>query len=311
MAIKKIMIHDYLVFEGDFSLDFCPGVNIFIGGNGTGKTTLLRCLYDLKTSYAQFVTNDSCKFITADCEKVNVMAETGTGAQECEWGTAVISGETKNYVYIPEKDILEHARGLLTFIEQKETGFNRIYKDFLVNAQDVPTKVKTDLQNRIGQKITDIIGGAVFFNLNDGSFYTLKSDGLKIPFSNEASGFKKLGYLGLLISNGQLEPGSILIWDEPENSLNPELVPILIEILLELSHYGIQIFIATHNYIFSRYFDVRKDKNTEVLFHSLQKTNTNIIINTSKNFLKLPENHIEAANAELFKSVIQDAMAEA
>ncbi|MDR1206428.1 MAG: ATP-binding protein [Peptococcaceae bacterium] len=38
-------IKDFLVFKGDFAMDFCPGVNVFIGSNGTGKTTLLKALY--------------------------------------------------------------------------------------------------------------------------------------------------------------------------------------------------------------------------------------------------------------------------
>jgi recombinational DNA repair ATPase RecF len=43
MSIHHVEIKDFF-FKGAFSADFCMGVNVFIGGNGTGKTTLLRVL---------------------------------------------------------------------------------------------------------------------------------------------------------------------------------------------------------------------------------------------------------------------------
>jgi ABC-type multidrug transport system ATPase subunit len=52
----------------------------------------------------------------------------------------------------------------------------------------------------------------------------------------------------LLIQNGTLLNGSVLFWDEPETNLNPKLFGPLIEILLQLQHSGVQIFISTHDY---------------------------------------------------------------
>jgi ABC-type multidrug transport system ATPase subunit len=48
------------VFKGEFAADFCTGVNVFIGGNGTGKTTLLKEMYDnIKTRIDhQYLPND-------------------------------------------------------------------------------------------------------------------------------------------------------------------------------------------------------------------------------------------------------------
>jgi AAA15 family ATPase/GTPase len=45
MAINRVEIKNFLVFKGEFSADFCPGVNVIIGANGTGKTTLIKYLY--------------------------------------------------------------------------------------------------------------------------------------------------------------------------------------------------------------------------------------------------------------------------
>ena len=44
MIIKKIKLENYTVFENQH-IDFCPGINIFIGENGSGKTHILKALY--------------------------------------------------------------------------------------------------------------------------------------------------------------------------------------------------------------------------------------------------------------------------
>lgn len=44
MIIKRIKLENYTVFE-DHQIEFDPGINIFIGENGTGKTHLFKVLY--------------------------------------------------------------------------------------------------------------------------------------------------------------------------------------------------------------------------------------------------------------------------
>ena len=55
--------------------------------------------------------------------------------------------------------------------------------------------------------------------------------------------------LWLLIQNGTLNNGSILFWDEPETNLNPKLFGPVMNILLELQRDGVQVFLATHDYL--------------------------------------------------------------
>ena len=308
MAINHIEIKDFLVFKGGFAMDFSPGVNVIIGGNGMGKSTILKCLYDLKQSYILYPKEiNDFDGVGSFEDGLVVVSEPKSEVQEREWGTAYLGGKIRNFLYIPEKDILEHAKGLLPFIEQKPTGFSQIYKDTLVNAQDIPTNKQNELQRKTGGIITGIIGGYIEWVQSEGAFYTVRTDGMRIPFSAEASGFKKLGYLGLLVASGQLSPGTVLFWDEPENSLNPELVPTLVDVLLDLSSNGVQIFIATHNYNLARYFDVRKNKEIPVMFHKLSSTdNGQIECYSSIEYIKLPNNHMEKASANLFKAVVND-----
>jgi len=302
MAIKRVEIKDFRVFKGNFAIDLSPGVNVFIGDNGTGKTTLIKAMYEnVKTvEYHRGLPISPGKMIF----------EIGESNFKLDNVCTVLDvSENLHGIYIPEKDILEHARGLLPFIERKQTGFSFIYKDVLIAAQDVPTQEQTETQKSIGEQITDIVGGTVEWDHGDGSFYTIKTDGSRIPFANEASAYKKLGFLGLLVSCGRLEPGCVLFWDEPENSLNPELIPMLIEILLKLALHGVQIFIATHNYDIVRYLDVRRNKNIPVLFHNMIKTSSgSMTCTTSPEYHTLPDNHLEKAGENLFKAVAADAL---
>ena len=32
-AITRVEIRDFLAFNGDFAVEFCPGVNVLMGGN--------------------------------------------------------------------------------------------------------------------------------------------------------------------------------------------------------------------------------------------------------------------------------------
>jgi len=290
MAIHRVEIKDFLVFKGEFVTDFCLGANVIIGGNGTGKTTLLKSLDQARERY-----NDGTRGLSYKLKNIET---------EEEGHCRIKYDGIKSFVYIPEKDILEHSKGLLTFMEQKDTGFSVIYKNVLVAAQDIPTKTQTTTQKVVGEKISSIIGGHVKWVQSEGIFCTIKMDGKRIPFINEASGYKKLGFLGLLVASGQLEPGTVLLWDEPENSLNPELIPILVDVLLELSRSGVQIFIATHSELLANYFTVSRQEGDDLLFLSLYKDGEQIKANTSDRFDLLEPNNLANESIKIYEKEI-------
>jgi AAA15 family ATPase/GTPase len=333
MAINRAEIKDFLVFKGEFTADFCEGVNVFIGSNGTGKTTLMKTIYN---SYCLF-RGESLDFkskaylpyftqVKADIKpKVYSDVNGNSNIKETTYNTFAIYFKLSSHDYhtsneqgmrqieisasfIPEKDILEHAKGLLPFIEQKQTGFSAIYKDVLIAAQDIPTLEQSETQKSIGQKIAKIIGGFVQWEQGEGMFYTIRSNGMRIPFAYEASGFKKLGFLGLLVASGQLKPGAILFWDEPENSLSPEHIPILVDILLELSRNEVQVFVATHSEILASYFAVKREKGDVVMFTSLYKEGKRIKANTSDRFDLLEPNKLTAEPVRLYEKEIEKGL---
>jgi energy-coupling factor transporter ATP-binding protein EcfA2 len=326
-AITRIKIKDFLVFKGEFAADFCPGVNVFIGGNGSGKTTLLKVLYaacngKATESSLESINNYLPQYLGTTAFNGDAVEIEYSNGSTIHWrlkrpgikngisDSAAFTARmaiVPNAVYIPEKDLLEHSKGLLTFIEQKQTGFSLIYKNVLLAAQDIPLREQSSMQKEIGHKIAAVIGGDVHWDKGDGSFYTMKTDGSRIPFATEASGYKKLGYLGLLLSSGQLEPGAALFWDEPENSLNPELIPTLTDILLELQRGGIQIFVATHSYDIARWLELNRTAGNMLRYFNLRKTGNGIFADVADDYVSLPSSVIEDAGDMLLRRVAEVA----
>ena len=275
MAINRAEIRNLFVFKGEFEVDFCPGINVIIGSNGTGKTTLLRAMYYYPAR----------KLI--DCISINYFDDDWDG--DC--------------IFIPEKDMLSHSKGLPETVRHGNAQFSQIEVDIIERARVLPSAPEQPLY----WKICDIISGEPE---HDGqSFYMNRNDVDKpIPFSMEASGYRKFGLLALLIRNEQIKPGSVLFWDEPENSLNPELIPKLVDILLELSRNGVQIFIATHSEILSSYFAVNREKSDSVMFYSLYKDGEVVKSSSNDRFDLLHPNNLTAEPVKLYEKEIEKGL---
>lgn len=124
--------------------------------------------------------------------------------------------------------------------------------------------------------------------------------GESVSVNMAAEGIRKLGILQLLLQNHQLDPGrtGALFWDEPETNMNPKLMKLLVEILLELSRNNQQIILATHDYVLLKWFDLLMDKGKEdhVRFHSLYKgENGEIEIRSTNDYLDISPNPISEA----------------
>ena len=343
MAIKRIEIKDFLMFTGDFAVDFCPGVNVIIGGNATGKTTLIKILrasydksirvvsemppedleidfdkkwlnfhsvglskyfpytgYDFKDLLLQTI-NEGITVCIAD---VLNKRNKGRKLDECQYMVKTIGNkQVTDIVYIPVNDMLSHSEGLLALYNLRKLPFDKTHIDILSMASMPETRDVTSNAKKVLNILEKTIGGTVIVE-ND-VFFILHKDGKKIPFTLTASGYKKLGLLWKLIRNGLLEPGSVLFWDEPENSLNPEYVPVLVDILLELSRNGVQIFIATHSELLASYFAVNRNEMEEVLFVSLFKEGDIINTNSSDRFDWLIPNNLTDEPVKLYEKQIE------
>lgn len=331
MNIKSVNIKNFTVFD-DFELNLSSGINIIIGNNGTGKTHLLKGLYavcesinnlnksiipyniaqpyfkvntmdlvrdksykDKKTSIRVNYLNDGyVKYVITKHERME-LAEDGLPYKDIDFNISDI--------FIPAKEILSHSRGFLALNNKYDMPFDKTYVDIITNAELPESKDISEINKKILKIISEVIDGEVVYE-ND-NFYVVKTDGSKIDFSIEAEGIRKFALLWKLIRNGLIDNEAILFWDEPEANINPELMPVLVDILIELQKCGVQIFLATHSYNFAKYFEIKRNSNDKVLFHSLYKTEQGVKCQSEENFGNLKNNSIIEADAKLLDEVIE------
>jgi len=130
----------------------------------------------------------------------------------------------------------------------------------------------------------------------------------KLEFQLVAEGLRKIALLWQLIKNGTLEKGSVLFWDEPEANINPQNIPAIVDLLLDLQKDGVQIFIATHDYFLAKYLDARKTKENHILYHALYKSNDSIQYESESDFALLENNSILKQSIDLYKEEVRKVM---
>jgi len=139
------------------------------------------------------------------------------------------------------------------------------------------------------------------------------SDGEQ-PGHITAEGFKKLGVLQQLLSNGSLSPGKsgTLFWDEPESNVNPTLMRLIVESMLDMSRNGQQIILATHDYVLLKWFDLLEDtkQNDDVRYHALYRNGKTgeVEVETTNEYRLLNQNAISDSFAELYDEEVRRAL---
>ena len=334
MAIKFIRLKNFTVFD-DLTITPSNGINIFIGQNGTGKTHLLKAIYGAceaskenkniavdfmrcfkqNASFFNFLhnTNDSrrCSDIFLDSENdleddtrmytVSLPKENG----QVIWGGYAIHTPkdiTLNATYIPNKDMLTHSKGLLAMSERyREFPFDKTLTDIISKANQWTVKEPPSIAKSILPVLETIMNGEVY--VENEEFFIKKKNGDLISFAVEAEGIKKIGLLWQLLMTDNITENSILLWDEPEANLNPEYLPVIVDCLLNLSRHNVQIFVSTHNYIFAKYFDVRRHADDRLQFHALYKKNDTISCEMAYSFGALEHNQINRTFDHLLDEV--------
>lgn len=290
--IQKKQLKTNDILSDAFHLDFSEGINIIMGENGMGKTSLLKMIY-AATQYSikQKHPGNTKKFIDffsdsltdtdllKNKEKIDIQSyfEVSDGMHKFRYNlypTGILNsdewlGLDISSIFIPTTEMLSHADGFLALNEKYHLPFDGTQVDIVINASLPEAKIIPNYMEAVLERISSTIGGTVI--MENGRFFVQKKDGVRIDFSLEAEGLRKLGLLWKLIRNGLLEKGTVLLWDEPEANLNPELFPLVVDILLELQKAGVQIFVATHSYNLAKYFEIRRDNKQQVLYHNLFK----------------------------------------
>ncbi len=300
--LAKVRFNKFTVFE-NVEIPFSPGINIFLGENGTGKTHVLKALYaacDAARSDGDFAEKVNNVFYPSN-KQIGRLVKRAFGTQKgsvavfreinSEMRTlrlslsnrtlrpeqATISGSPRAWsqhplkaAYIPVKDMMANAPGFRSLYDEREIHFEEIYVDILRKAFLPILKGPADAQRKkLLNALQSAMDGKV---INKNEEFFLRNKAGELEFTLLAEGFRKLGLLWVLIQNGTLLSGSILFWDEVETNLNPKLMRAVVNVLLELQRMGVQIFLTTHDYVILKEFDLQAEEDRDqIYFHSLYR----------------------------------------
>lgn len=340
MPLTKVQLKRFTAFS-DLQLELCPGINVLVGANGTGKTHLMKVLY---------AACDSAKADVHFAEKLMrvllpsgrflgrlVKRQLGSEGQEIHDPVAAVdvyrgdrrlgvrfSNRIKSpnsaYVsvtgadswknsslkstYIPVKEMLSNAPGFRSLYSEREIHFEEVYADILDRAYIPFLRGKADVLNRrLLTRLQKAIDGKVTIKSEE---FFLKNKKGTLEFTLLAEGLRKLGLLWLLIQNGTLQNGSVLFWDEPETNLNPKLLGALMDVLLQLQRAGVQVFLATHDYVVLKEIDLRTCDEDAVAFHSLYfDAPGEIACRTASNYLDIHPNAIADTFTDLYDREVE------
>lgn len=290
--ISHLGISKFTVFN-KLSLDFSSGINVFIGENGTGKTHILKTLY---SAYSIIGKSESGDILSQKVNRVfrpdknellrlihRQQGNLGTGKfqvtrineekqvhhvrleitrksnRSVNLKNWINDSKNNRVVYIPVKDMLANAPGFKALYDERITSYEEVYADVITKALLPAVKGKpSPAKQELFSLIQNLIGGTVVEH-NEHFFLHNKQGNLE--FTLLAEGYRKLGLIFTLIQNDTLSSNSVVFWDEPEANLNPKLAKELATIIVKLQELGVQLFIATHDYIFLRELEMAVQKN--------------------------------------------------
>jgi len=327
MSITRVKFENFTAFAS-LSVELSKGINVLVGANGTGKTHLMKAVYsacDISKTQVDFAEKLTRVFLPSGralgrlvkrqkgstrcvlevyrgSRRLGVSFSNQAGKPNSSTVTGLDAWTAKpiESVYVPVKEMLANAPGFRSLYSQREIHFEEIYADILDRAYrpalrgPVPRERGALLEN-----LRRLIEGNVV--VKDEEFFLGNRQG-NLEFTLLAEGMRKLGLLRLLIQNGTLLNGSVLFWDEPEANLNPKLFGPLIEILLDLQRMGVQIFLATYDYVILKELDLGNRPGDEMLFHALYRDSGTgeIQCRSTSEYLQIHPNAIADTFADLY-----------
>lgn len=297
MSIKNVKISNFTVFK-NIDINLASGINVIIGENGTGKTHLMKRMYaniEKDDVYNYFKVKKD-EYLRMNIEEKHSYQYSFDDKEEIIFKKPTYF---KSSIFIPAKDFLTHSKGFLSMYDKFDMPFDKTYYDIISKSLLPNLKKIPEIGKVVLPKLENIIGGKVI--VENETFFIQKLDGKKVEFSMEAEGIKKIAILWQLIMNESITNGTVLFWDEPEANINPMLFKDVAEILLTLSRNDVQIFVATHNYVFAKYVEVLMEDTDEIAFHALYNTeNEGVKCETEKKFSLLTHNAIREENINLY-----------
>jgi len=347
-GILSIAISNMTAFK-EFELEVGSGVNVFMGSNGSGKTHLLKAMYFMtegalasRGKSEEFfirlfrpyegdprrlmrrrsanklslrIRHDVGALLEDNPSQIEWELEANRDAKTHEWtGTGNRITEARG-LFFPAKNIMAELPGFKSLYETREIAFDQTYADIVTKLFLPPLREKeSPILLAVLPMIRKVIDGDVE---QKGETFFLKSgegeSSRVLEMSLVPEGFRKFAMLWVLLRNGSIAPGTILFWDEPESNLNPILRHTLAEILMTLQRHGVQVFLASHDYLLLKELELARQESDSLRFHTLSQpaSNAPVQATTSESFVMSEPNLILEAYNNLLEKGAQKALGKA
>ena len=297
--LANFNIKNLTVFS-EARLELSPGLNVFIGENGSGKTHVLKAAYSaIAASYEEGRKPNAGEPTKATMQKLYAQKLIGVfrpnalgrlsrrkpGRERCEL-EFLFSEEALNCgfsfatnsksevqvdrlpatwqktppVYLPTRELLTIYPGFVSVYDNHYLEFDETYRDTCVLLGAPALKGP---RAKKSSSLLDPIEDAMrgkVFIDNDGRFFISIPGQGNMEISLVAEGLRKLAMLARLIGTGTLLEEGYLFWDEPEANLNPKLIKLVARVILHLCKNGIQVFLATHSLFFLRELEILSEE---------------------------------------------------
>ena len=342
--IDSILLNNFTNFT-DNTFQFVEGINVLIGKNGTGKTHLLKVIaatlqarHDFqakrsasKEQFEYTLAEDLLAYFKPDMLGNLVSKKAVAGRANLnihidgkKLAYSFASGskttvkleqderwEEKPFVYIPPREMFSLYEGFIGLTSKREVSFDQTYIK-LAHSLSLPILKESDSNplNPAIQLLEEELGFKVV--LMNGRFYIQTENG-NMEAHLVAEGLRKLASILYLILNGEINGNTILFWDEPESNLNPALIKVVAKLILTLKQCGLQVFIATHDYLLthtlSLFSEYKEHTRASVKFFSLNKEEGKIVTEEGDTLAQIANNPIleeYAAYYDLEQKFIKD-----
>ncbi len=269
-------------------------INLIIGGNGTGKTIILKALYSAMRTLEEYKRGQEPRsaseiladklYWTFEIDKIGDLVRKGAdnhlsfkmSFDEREFSYGFGKDTTKNIqtlenhilprsnnsIFLPTKEVLSLHHIILESRELSKTfGFDDTYLDLARALRQPTTSGRNFPQFAASRKnLGEILDGKVEYDEKAGR-WQFKKGNQKFPIGVTAEGIKKISILDTLLGNRYLDASSVIFIDEPESALHPAAISKLMDIIAMLSECGIQVFMASHSYFVIKKLFIIAQKN--------------------------------------------------
>ena len=322
-----------------FKCEKLGNINLIIGGNGTGKTILLKALYSAMRTLEEYKRGNEPRnaseiladklYWTFEIEKIGDLVSKGADeplsfklrfdGQDFSYRFGKdttksiqtlenhVLPRSSNSIFLPTKEVLSLHHIILQSRELSKTfGFDDTYLDLARALRQPPTGGRNYQPFAMSRKnLSEILEGKVEYDEKLGR-WQFKKGNQKFPIGVTAEGIKKISILDTLLGNRYLDQNSVIFIDEPESALHPAAISKFLDIIAMLAEFGIQFFMASHSYfVIKKLFLIAQKKERLSIPIISVKDDLWDIANLREG---LPDNTIIDESIQLYKEEVELAL---